>query len=160
MTEGAPGVLVGEPAPTFALKAEDGGEVKLADLRGKRVVLYFYPKADTPGCTVEACAFRDLRTEFAAKNAEIVGVSLDNPEDQRKFAEKYSLPFRLLADEQAEVSKRYGVYVRKERDGREFWGIDRTTFLIDRDGVVRKIYPKVTVEGHAGQILEDLEEVG
>jgi peroxiredoxin Q/BCP len=159
MTEGAPGVVIGEQAPTFTLKTEQGSDLSLADLRGKRVVLYFYPKADTPGCTAEACAFRDLRGEFAAKNAEIVGVSLDNPEDQRKFAEKYSLPFRLLADEQADVSKRYGVYVRKERDGREFWGIDRTTFLIDRDGVVRKIYPKVTVEGHADQILADLEQV-
>jgi peroxiredoxin Q/BCP len=149
----------GQPAPSFRLPSYDGSELSLDDLSGKRVVLYFYPKADTPGCTTEACAFRDLRSEFAAKDAEIIGVSLDSPDAQLRFSQKYSLPFPLLADEQAEVSKRYGVYVRKERDGREFWGIDRTTFLIDRQGVVRKVFPKVTVDGHADALLAALDEI-
>ena len=153
-------VQEGQPAPPFRLPTGDGAEVSLESLRGKRVVLYFYPKDDTPGCTREACAFRDLRADFAAKDAEILGVSLDSPESHRDFAAKYGLPFPLLSDEQAEVSKRYGVYVRKERDGKEFWGIDRTTFVIDREGVVRKTFPKVSVEGHADEILRTLDQIG
>ena len=152
-------VQEGQAAPTFRLPTHEGTELSLEDLRGRKVVLYFFPKADTPGCTAEACAFRDLRAEFATKGAEIIGVSLDGPDAQRSFRDKYSLPFPLLADEQADVSKRYGVYVRKERDGREFWGIDRTTFLIDRQGVVRKVFPKVSVEGHADALLAALDQV-
>ena len=159
MSQSAGQVQEGRPAPDFSLPSGDGRTLSLADLRGKRVVLYFYPKDDTRGCTREACAFRDLRAEFAQKDAEIVGVSLDGPESHRQFSEKYALPFPLLADEQAEVSKKYGVYVLKNRDGRDFWGIDRTTFLIDRQGTVRKIFPQVTVDGHADELLAALDEV-
>ena len=149
----------GQPAPTFRLPTGEGGEVALEDLRGKRVVLYFYPKDDTPGCTREACAFRDLRSEFAAKDAEIIGVSPDSADSHRAFSQKFSLPFTLLADEQAEVAKQYGVWILRERDGRQFMGIDRTTFLIDRDGIVRRVFPKVTVDGHANEILEALDKL-
>ena len=147
----------GQPAPTFRLPSGEGKEVALEDLRGKRVVLYFYPKDDTPGCTREACAFRDLRSEFAAKDAEIIGVSPDSPDSHRAFSQKFSLPFTLLADEGAEVAQKYGVWILRERDGRQFMGIDRTTFLIDRQGILRKIYPKVNVEGHAEELLAALD---
>ena len=149
----------GQPAPSFRLPTGDGRELSLEDLRGKRVVLYFYPKDDTPGCTREACSFRDLRTEFAAKDAEILGVSLDNAESHQAFSQKFSLNLPLLCDEQAEVSKRYGTYILKERDGQQYWGIDRTTFLIDRQGVLRKIYPKVNVDGHADELLAALDTI-
>jgi peroxiredoxin Q/BCP len=157
MDASASAIREGEPAPSFRLPSGDGREIGLADLRGKRVVLYFYPKDDTPGCTREACAFRDLRAEFAAKDAEIIGVSLDDATSHQAFSQKYGLSFPLLSDEQAEVSKRYGVYVLKQRDGREFWGIDRTTFIIDRQGIVRKVFPKVTVDGHAEELLAALD---
>lgn len=150
-------ILAGQPAPEFSLQSGDDQPVSLADFKGKRVVLYFYAKDDTPGCTKEACAFRDLRADFAEKGAEILGVSLDDPASHRRFSEKFSLPFTLLSDEQGEVSKRYGVYVRKNRDGREFWGIDRTTFLIDRQGIVQNVFPQVSVDGHAEELLAALE---
>ena len=159
MDASASEVREGEPAPSFRLPSGDGGEIGLEDLRGKRVVLYFYPKDDTPGCTREACAFRDLRAEFAARDAEILGVSLDDAASHQAFSQKFNLPFPLLSDEQAEVSKRYGVYVLKQRDGREFWGIDRATFLIDRQGILRKVYPKVTVDGHADELLAALDTI-
>ena len=149
----------GQPAPMFRLPTGEGGEVALEDLRGKKVVLYFYPKDDTPGCTREACAFRDLRSEFAAKGAEIIGVSPDSPDSHRAFSQKFSLPFTLLADEGADVAQKYGVWILRERDGRQFMGIDRTTFLIDGEGVVRKVFPKVTVDGHANEILEALDKL-
>ena len=152
-------VQEGQPAPSFRLPTGDGGEIGLEDLRGKRVVLYFYPKDDTRGCTKEACAFRDLRAEFAAKDAEILGVSLDDAASHQAFSGKFNLNFPLLCDEQAEVSKRYGVYILKERDGQQYWGIDRTTFLIDRQGVLRKIYPKVNVDGHADELLAALDTI-
>lgn len=149
----------GQPAPTFRLPSGEGGEVALEDLRGKRVVLYFYPKDDTPGCTREACAFRDLRSEFAAKGAEIIGISPDSTDSHRAFSQKFSLPFTLLADENAEVAQKYGVWILRERDGRQFMGIDRTTFLIDGDGVVRRVFPKVTVDGHAEELLQALDSM-
>jgi peroxiredoxin Q/BCP len=159
MSDGGAMVSEGQKAPGFSLPTGDGKTLSLGDMRGKRVVLYFYPKDDTPGCTKEACSFRDLRSEFAAKDAEIVGVSLDSPESHRQFSEKYSLPFPLVSDEQAETAKSYGVYVRKERDGKEFWGVDRTTFVVDREGVIRKVFPKVDVEGHSEQILAALDQI-
>ena len=149
----------GQPAPSFRLPTGDGRELSLDDLRGKRVVLYFYPKDDTPGCTREACAFRDLRSEFAAKDAEIIGVSLDDAASHQAFSEKFRLPFTLLCDEQAEVSKKYGVYVLRERDGRQWMGIERTTFLINRDGTIHKVYPKVTVDGHVEELLEAVDKM-
>src|SRR5215212_3970680 len=153
MADGQGAIREGQPAPAFSLPTGDGRELRLADLRGKKVVLYFYPKDDTPGCTREACAFRDLRSEFAAKGAEIIGVSPDSTDSHRAFSQKFSLPFTLLADEGAEVAQKYGVWILRERDGRQFMGIDSTTFLIDGDGVVRKVFPKVTVDGHANEIL-------
>lgn len=150
---------VGEPAPDFRLPTGDGSTLGLAELRGRPVVLYFYPRDDTPGCTAEACSFRDLNAEFAARGAAIVGVSTDPPSSHRRFAAKHGLTFPLLSDESAEVARAYGVYRLKQQYGRTFWGIERTTFLIDRDGVIRKVYPKVKVEGHAEQVLRDLEEL-
>ncbi len=154
-----PAPRVGAPAPDFALQNHAGETVSLADFRGKQsVVLYFYPKDDTPGCTKEACYFRDLSADFAAKDAVILGVSPDSVESHVKFRDKFGLPFPLLADLGAEVAKRYGVWKERSMYGKKFMGIERTTFVIGKDGTLRKVFPRVTVEGHADAVLAALDE--
>ena len=148
---------VGQPAPAFKLPSTDGGEVSLDDFKGKQaVVLYFYPRDDTPGCTAEACSFRDLRSVFREQGAEILGVSTDNIRSHKKFQEKYHLTFPLLADTDHAVAEQYGVWQAKRFMGRQFMGIARTTFVINKDGVIKAVFPNVRVEGHADQVLQAL----
>jgi thioredoxin-dependent peroxiredoxin len=146
----------GETAPDFTLPADDGRQVKLSDLRGKPVVLYFYPKDDTPGCTKEACAFRDRTRELAAKGAVVLGVSPDDVASHGQFRDKYSLNFPLLADAGHQVAERYGAWREKNMYGKTSMGIQRSTFLIDGDGKVRKVWKKVNVDGHDEAVLEAL----
>jgi peroxiredoxin Q/BCP len=146
----------GEAAPDFTLPADDGGKVKLSALRGKPVVLYFYPKDDTPGCTKEACAFRDRTADLKAKGAVVLGVSPDDLASHGKFRDKYSLNFPLLADIGHQVAERYGAWREKNLYGKTSMGIQRSTFLIDRDGKIRKAWKKVNVDGHDEQVLEAL----
>ncbi len=151
--------MVGAAAPDFALQNQAGETVSLADFRGKQSVgLYFYPKDDTPGCTKQACYFRDLSAEFAAKDAVILGVSPDSVASHVKFRDKFGLPFPLLADPGAVVAQRYGVWKERSMYGRTFMGIERTTFVIGKDGVLRGVFPKVKVEGHADAVLAALVE--
>ena len=150
---------VGAPAPDFALKNQAGETVSLGDYRGKQsVVLYFYPKDDTPGCTKQACYFRDLSADFAQKDAVILGVSPDSVESHVKFREKLALPFPLLADPGAEVAMHYGVWKERSMYGRKFMGIERTTFVIGKDGTIRKVFLRVKVEGHADAVLAAVGE--
>jgi peroxiredoxin Q/BCP len=142
-------VAKGSRAPDFTLASDRGGEVTLSGLRGKKVVLYFYPKDDTPGCTIQACDFRDAQPTFAGLDAVVLGVSADSIESHGKFRDKFGLNFPLLADEDSAVSKAYGVWKQKEMYGRSFMGIERSTFLIDEDGVVIEAWRKVTPKGHA-----------
>lgn len=152
---------VGQPAPPFRLPASTGGELGPEDFAGTQaLILYFYPKDDTSGCTAEACAFRDLRSEFAARGGAIVGVSPDPLKAHARFVGKHGLNFPLLADDGARVCQQYGVWKEKSMYGRRYMGVERTTFLIDRAGVVRKIYPKVSVSGHADAVLADLAALG
>jgi len=144
---------VGTSAPDITLPDQDGNPVHLAGLRGKTVVLYFYPKADTPGCTVQACSVRDHRADYERAGAVVLGVSPDTPAKLRKFADKYGLPFTLLADADHAVAERYGVWVEKSRYGRTYFGNSRTTFIIDPDGVVRHVIPKVKPETHDDEVL-------
>ncbi|MEO5657176.1 MAG: thioredoxin-dependent thiol peroxidase [Nitrospiria bacterium] len=154
----APALQVGDAAPPFTLPSTADAPISLADFRGKQaVVLYFYPKDDTPGCTIEACGFRDLTTDYAKAGAAILGVSLDNLNSHRKFVDKFTLPFPLLSDEDQTVAKAYGVYKLKQMYGRDYWGIERTTFLIDKHGKIAKIYPKVKVDDHHHQVLNDVK---
>ncbi len=147
---------VGDKAPDFDLMADHGKQIRLKDHDGKSLVLYFYPKDDTSGCTKEACAFRDDFSAYAKKNAVILGVSLDPVLSHQKFKKKYDLPFPLLADDGATVSKAYGVYKQKSMYGRTYWGIERTTFVIGTDRRIKGIFPKVKVEGHSAEILAAL----
>ncbi|MGA3096625.1 MAG: thioredoxin-dependent thiol peroxidase [Bryobacteraceae bacterium] len=146
----------GDQAPAIRLRTDSGEEFKLSDLRGKRVALYFYPRADTPGCTTEACEFRDGAKSFAKKGAVVVGVSPDTPAAQAKFKSKYGLPFTLLADEEKAAAQAYGVWKEKNLYGKKSMGIERTTFIIGPDGKIEKIYAKVKARGHAAKVLEDL----
>ncbi|HEX3552224.1 MAG TPA: thioredoxin-dependent thiol peroxidase [Thermoanaerobaculia bacterium] len=146
----------GQSAPDFTLPADDGRKVKLSDLRGKPVVLYFYPKDDTPGCTREACAFRDRTADLAAKGAVVLGVSPDDAASHGRFRDKYSLNFPLLADTDHQVAESYGAWREKNLYGKTSMGIQRSTFLIDRDGKVRKAWKKVNVDGHDEQVLAAL----
>jgi len=151
--------VIGKPAPDFTLPSTSGEPVSIRQFKGKKtVVLYFYPKDETPGCTKEACGFRDLREDFEKAGAVILGVSNDPVESHLKFRDKHKLPFDLLADEDAAVSKAYGVYKQKNLYGKKYLGIERTTFIIDRTGRVAQIYPKVKVEGHVADVLEFLRE--
>jgi peroxiredoxin Q/BCP len=145
-----------DPAPDFALPADDGSVVRLGDLRGRRVILYFYPRADTPGCTTEACEFRDLFPQIREKGAVVLGVSPDTVQDVRKFREKFDLPFPLLADADHSVAEAYGVWREKEHFGRSYLGVVRSTFLIDGEGRIERIYDAVTAEGHAAEVLEGM----
>ncbi len=144
---------VGQPAPDFSLPADGGGTVSLSAFAGKNVVLYFYPKDDTPGCTREACAFRDLLPDFSGANAVVIGVSKDSPASHDKFKAKYQLPFLLAADTETSLAQSYGVWIEKKNYGKTYMGMDRATFVIDGAGVVRAIWRKVKVDGHAEKVL-------
>ncbi len=146
----------GDTAPEIDLETETGDSFRLSSLRGKRVILYFYPKADTPGCTMEACEFRDQAAEFAGKDAVIVGISPDKSAAQARFKSKYGLPFTLLADPDKTAAKAYGVWNEKNMYGKKVMGIERTTFVIAPDGRIEKIYSKVKAAGHAAQVLAAL----
>jgi thioredoxin-dependent peroxiredoxin len=150
---------VGDKAPAFKLKNQDGGTISLNDLKGKPVVLYFYPKDNTSGCTKEACNFRDEFPKFRKIKAEIIGVSADSVESHKKFADKYKLPFNLLSDEKKEVLEKYGVWQEKSMYGKKYMGIVRTTFVIGSDGKIKKIFPKVKVDNHNKEVMEALKEI-
>jgi peroxiredoxin Q/BCP len=152
-------VNVGDKAPSFKLKNQDAKVISLADLKGKPIVLYFYPKDDTPGCTKEACNFRDEFPKFGKMKAEIIGVSIDSVESHKKFANKYKLPFNLLSDEKKEVVEKYGVWQEKSMYGKKYMGIVRTTFIINTEGKINKIFPKVKVEEHNKEVMEALKEL-
>ena len=149
-------LTVGMSAPDFSLPSTSGRKITLSEFRGKRVVLYFYPKDDTPGCTMEACAFRDHMPRFDAKDAVVLGVSLDDELSHQRFAQKYNLSFPLLSDVDAAVSRQYGTYKEKSLYGRSYWGIERTTFVIDREGRVENVFRRVKVEGHAEEVMATL----
>ena len=144
----------GSKAPPFSLPSDSGETVKLSDLEGKKVVLYFYPKDDTSGCTVQACEFRDSWAAVKKAGAVVLGVSPDGVESHLKFRKKFDLPFPLLADQGHEVAERYGVWGEKSMYGRKYFGILRTTFVIDEKGTVLKVFEKVKPKGHAAQVLE------
>ena len=148
-----PQLQEGQSAPEIALDTDSGQPFHLSSLKGKNVVLYFYPKADTPGCTKEACAFRDDSPDFGKANAVIVGVSPDAPKAQAKFKEKYGLPFTLLADLDHKAAEAYGVWKEKSMYGKKYMGVERTTFVIGPDGKIKKIFPKVSVDGHSQEVL-------
>lgn len=147
---------VGDEAPEIILPDQNGETVTLSALRGKTVVLFFYPKADTPGCTTEACAFRDARADFEGADAVLLGISPDDSKAQLKFAEKFNLPFHLLADADHAVAENYGVWVEKTNYGKKYMGIERTTFVISPDGKLGHIFRKVKVDGHADAVLKVL----
>lgn len=149
--------LQNQIAPDFTLTAHDGSTVTLSDLRGQRVILYFYPRADTPGCTAEACEFRDLQPQIRERGAVILGVSPDSVKDVRAFHDKYSLPFTLLADEDHSVAEAYRVWKKKQMFGNEFMGVERSTFLIGEDGRIEQVYRGVKPEGHASELLAVLK---
>jgi len=149
---------VGTLAPNFTLASTEDKDVTLADFKGKQaVVLYFYPRDDTPGCTAEACSFRDLRSLFNANGAEILGVSADTVKSHKKFRDKFHLTFPLLADADHAVADQYGVWQQKKFMGREYMGIARTTFVIGDDGTIKAVFPNVKVEGHADKVLAALK---
>jgi peroxiredoxin Q/BCP len=150
---------VGDKAPAFKLKNQDGKTISLSELNGKPVVLYFYPKDDTSGCTKEACNFRDEFPKFGKMKAEILGVSADSVDSHKKFAEKYNLPFDLLSDEKKETIEKYGVWQEKSMYGRKYMGIVRTTFIINSSGKISKIFPKVKVDKHNQEVMEALKEL-
>ena len=150
----------GSEAPAFTLKDQDGNSVKLKDLAGSPVVLYFYPRDDTPGCTKEACAFRDRYDEMKATGAKLFGVSPDNAESHNKFREKFDLPFPLLVDEDHKMSETYGAWREKNMYGKKSMGIQRSTYVIDADGKVVKVWKRVKVDGHDQQVIDVLNELG
>jgi peroxiredoxin Q/BCP len=147
----------GDKAPDFTAPTSGGGKVVLSDLKGKNVILYFYPKDDTPGCTKEACAFRDEFAAFKRKGALVLGVSVDSVKAHDKFAEKFKLPFTLVSDEDKKIVQAYGVWGEKSFMGRKYLGTHRVTFLIGPDGRIKKIWPQVKPEEHAGEVLAALD---
>lgn len=151
-------VEIGKQAPDFTLEAQTGEKVTLSELKGKYVVLYFYPKDMTPGCTTEACDFRDQHERFAGLNAVILGVSPDPVDRHQKFVEKYGLPFLLLADTDHQVAEDYGVWKLKKNFGKEYMGIERSTFIIDKEGNIAKEWRKVQVKGHVEEALTYIRE--
>ncbi|MGZ5850194.1 MAG: thioredoxin-dependent thiol peroxidase [Methyloceanibacter sp.] len=148
---------VGDKAPDFTLPTDGGGKVSLKDLKGKKRVLYFYPKDDTPGCTTEACGFRDALPDFSKVKAAIVGISKDSAASHDKFKTKFKLPFPLASDEDGKVCEAYGTWVEKSMYGKAYMGIERSTFLIDETGVIRNIWRKVKADGHAAEVLAAAE---
>jgi thioredoxin-dependent peroxiredoxin len=149
---------INDNAPGFTLQDENGKEISLKDLKGKTVVLYFYPRADTPGCTVEACEFRDTFKQMQKTGAVLLGISPDTPKAQKKFQDKFKLPFSLLADADKKVADRFGVLQEKNMYGKKVMGIVRTTFIIGPDGKIQHIFPRVKPEGHAEEVLAYLKE--
>lgn len=149
----------GDRAPDFSLQADDGTTVTLDSLAGKNVVLFFYPKDNTPGCTKEACGFRDAFPQFGAVDAVVLGVSPDSLESHRKFKQKFGLPFRLLSDEGHRLADAFGVWKQKSMYGLKFMGIERTTVIIDRKGRVARIFPKVKVPGHVQEVEEAVRKL-
>lgn len=145
---------VGDKAPDFTGTDQDGKKISLHDYKGNKVVLYFYPKDDTPGCTMEACNLRDNIDPLSKAGYVVLGVSADDEASHKAFQQKYSLPFSLVADTDKSINKKYGVWVEKERDGKKYWGTARTTFLIDEQGVITEVIDKVDTKAHAGQILK------
>jgi thioredoxin-dependent peroxiredoxin len=149
---------IGDAAPNFKLPTDEGQPLSLASLKGKKVILYFYPKDNTPGCTREACDFRDSLAQFASKNTVVLGVSKDSAQKHQKFKEKYALNFTLLADENGDTCEAYGVINKKSLFGKTFLGIERKTFLIDEAGIIRAIWPKVKVTDHIKKVLNELNQ--
>jgi peroxiredoxin Q/BCP len=147
----------GDMAPVFEAQTFSGETIRLADLRGKEVILYLYPKDDTPGCTKEACGFRDWHQEFEKKGAVVLGVSPDPAKSHKKFTEKFNLPFSLLVDDEKKIINAYGVWGEKTFMGRKYMGVYRVTFLIGKDGRIKKIWPDVKPEGHASELLDALD---
>jgi peroxiredoxin Q/BCP len=147
----------GEKAPEFTAKDQDGNEISLSEYLGKKVVLYFYPKDDTPGCTREACAFRDNFPNFQKIDAVVLGVSVDGQKAHRKFADKHALPFTLLVDDEKKIVESYGVWGLKKFMGREYMGTNRVTYLIEEEGKIEKVWPKVKPETHAAEVLDWLQ---
>jgi thioredoxin-dependent peroxiredoxin len=150
-------VEVDAPAPDFTLSTATGEKITLSDLKGKIVVLYFYPKDDTPGCTSQACSFRDNMARLLGHGVTVLGVSPDSEKSHKKFVEKFDLPFPLLADTDHAVADLYGVWAEKSMYGNTYFGNERTTFIIDRDGTVSKVFPKVKVPGHVDEVIEAVE---
>ena len=148
---------VGDKAPDFELNDQEGNIVRLADFKGKKIVLYFYPKDDTPGCTKEACDFRDNFRELKKSNVEVLGVSNDDLESHKKFSSKYSLNFPILSDTDKKISRDYGVYDLKEKFGQQYYGITRSTFVIDESGRIESIFYKVNPEQHINEIIEAIK---
>jgi thioredoxin-dependent peroxiredoxin len=148
----------GSTAPAFKTTDADGKAVSLKDYRGQKVVLYFYPKDDTPGCTKEACSFRDSFSKFKKQGIAVLGVSPDSEASHKKFSAKYKLPFTLLADKDKSISEAYGVYGEKKFMGRTYMGVHRTTFLIDEKGKIKKVFEKVKPDEHASEVLEAFAE--
>jgi peroxiredoxin Q/BCP len=153
------GVAEGDRAPSFVLRDQDGKELRSDSLRGTPYVLYFYPKDDTPGCTTEACGFRDNARGFGKSKVRVLGVSPDSEASHARFAKKYGLPFTLLSDPEKELAEAYGVWVEKQNYGRKYMGIQRSTFLVDGKGVVKKAYRGVRVPGHVEAVLEASSEL-
>jgi len=148
---------IGDRAPELDIPDQDGHPVKLKDLKGKQVVLYFYPKDDTPGCTQESCEFRDSLTQIKNAGAVVLGVSLDGQASHQKFIKKFTLPFPLLSDVEKTVAQAYGVYKEKSMYGKKYWGIERSTFVIDQHGTLKRIFRKVKVDGHVDEVLAALK---
>lgn len=148
----------GDAAPDLELDTAEGEPLRLSELRGQRVVLYFYPRSDTPGCTIEACEFRDSMGDFEARDTRILGVSPDPVKAQAKFRDKYGLPFTILADPDHVAAEAYGVWVEKKRYGKTYWGVERSTFVIGPDGTIERAQYTVRPEGHAAEILEALAQ--
>jgi peroxiredoxin Q/BCP len=151
---------VGQPAPSFTALTDSGSELSLASLSGRWVVLYFYPKDDTPGCTVEACGFRDALRGFERLHAEIIGVSPDSVTKHKRFKDKFKLPFTLLADTDHAIAEAYGTWQRKSMFGKKYWGVARVTFVIDPSGKIAAVFPKVSASGHADEVRDKLVELG
>ena len=149
-------IEVGQIAPDFSLPTDEGNMLSLKDLKGKKVILYFYPKDDTPGCIKEACGFRDIWLQLSKSGTVVLGISKDSIEVHKSFKQKYNLPFTLLSDREYDVCEQYEVWVDKNHFGKRYKGIERTTFLIDKKGVIEEAWPKVRVEGHVDEILEKI----
>lgn len=150
------GIDVGDSAPSFVLQDHTGTVVSSESLRGSNYIIYFYPKDDTPGCTLEACGFRDSTPRFTAKGVKVLGVSPDSPEVHSRFRKKYGLGFPLLSDPEKTLAKAYGVWVKKQNYGREYMGVERSTFFVDRHGVVKKVWRRVRVPGHVDDVLHSV----
>ncbi len=149
-------LAAGDPAPDFSAETDGGGQIQLSDLRGQRVVLYFYPRDSTPGCTFEACAFRDAHEQFCAKNCVVIGVSADSIKSHERFSARHHLPFRLVSDPDHTISEAYGAWRQKTLFGRKYMGIVRSTFVIGADGRIEASYDQVKVAGHVGEVLANL----